>query len=169
MLGKTHIVNSLAISSSPLILNNSFQLNIEYIFFLMCVAIGSVIPDIDEPSSIIGRKVKPFAYVINIFFGHRTITHNLLFFGITLCILLYIQKYQYILALNIGIVLHILQDSITYQGIRNGLFPIQRFSYNFVLLPRYLRFAVGSLTEYIILVVSALFFIVVLFNQLSGI
>ena len=67
------------------------------------------------------------------------------------------QKYIYLLAVSIGILLHLLQDSITYQGIKNGLFPLQRFGYNFVLLPRIFRFAVGSITEKIIFIISIMF------------
>ena len=164
MLGKTHIVNSIAIASIPLAFGT--QININYSIFLGLVALGSILPDIDEPNSLIGRKMQYLSYPINIIFGHRTITHNLLLFTI-LGIFLFMQGYNYLLAVNIGILLHILQDSITYQGIKNGLFPLQRFNYNFVLLPRIFRFAVGSITEYIIFILSILFLLIVIYIQLG--
>lgn len=163
MLGKTHIVNSVAIAAIPLTIN---IIDTQYTIILFLVAIGSLIPDIDEPNSIIGRKLKFLSYPINIFFGHRTITHNLILFT-ALAIFFYTKEYTYLLALNVGILLHILQDSITYQGIKNGLFPIRRLGYNFVLFPRAFRFAVGSITEYIIFILSILFLLIVIYIQLG--
>lgn len=106
------------------------------------------------------------SYPINIFFGHRTITHNIILWA-TITIFLFIQKYIYLLAVSIGILLHLLQDSITYQGIKNGLFPLQRFGYNFVLLPRIFRFAVGSITEKIIFIISIMFLFIVAYMQIT--
>jgi len=164
MLGKTHIINSLAITSAPLVFIDELSLTVNYIIFMIFVAIGSIIPDIDEPNSILGRKFIVSSTTINIFLGHRTITHNLLLFSITLVLLLiYLKEYWFLIALNIGILFHILQDSMTYQGIKNGIFPLQKFNYNFVLLPRIFRFAVGSITERIILVSSLVFFIYALY------
>lgn len=164
MLGKTHIINSLALASIPLAFET--KVDTEYILILLLIGLGSILPDIDEPSSMIGRKMKFLSYPINIFFGHRTITHNLVLFAIS-GIFCYLNDYTFLLALNIGILLHILQDSITYQGITNGLFPFQRLNYNFVLLPRILRFKVGGLTEYLILILSGIFLLIVLFIQLG--
>ena len=45
MLGKTHIVNSIAIASIPLAFGT--QINIKYSIFLGLVALGSILPDID--------------------------------------------------------------------------------------------------------------------------
>lgn len=162
MLGKTHIVNSVAIAAIPLTIN---IIDTQYTIILFLVAIGSLIPDIDEPNSIIGRKLKFLSYPINIFFGHRTITHNLILFT-ALAIFFYTKEYTYLLALNIGILLHILQDSITYQGIKNGLFPIRRLGYNFVLFPRAFRFAVGSITEHIIFMFSVIFILFIIYKQI---
>ncbi len=164
MLGRTHIINSIAIVSIPLA--NGVKIDFNYILFLLLVAIGSLIPDIDEPNSLLGRKLKFLSYPINIFFGHRTITHNILIF-LSLTIYSYIQGYIYLFALCIGIMLHLLQDSITYEGIKNGIFPIQRLGYNFVLIPRFFRFAVGSITETIIFIISAIFLITVIYIQME--
>lgn len=38
-------------------------------------AIGSLIPDIDLPTSAVGRCLKPISFLVNKMFGHRTITH----------------------------------------------------------------------------------------------
>lgn len=43
---------------------------------------------------------------------------------------------------------------MTYQGVKTTSFPFQKYYYNFVLLPKVLRFAVGSVIEYIIFSIS---------------
>ena len=96
MLGRTHIINSIAIVSIPLA--TGVKIDFNYILFLLLVAIGSLIPDIDEPNSLLGRKLKFLSYPINIFFGHRTITHNILIF-LSLTNYLYIQGYIFICTL----------------------------------------------------------------------
>lgn len=98
MLGRTHIINSIAIVTIPLA--TGVKVDFNYILFLLLVAIGSLIPDIDEPNSLLGRKLKFLSYPINIFFGHRTITHNILIF-LSLTNYLYIQGYIYLFALCI--------------------------------------------------------------------
>jgi len=164
MLGRTHIVNAIAITSIPLAFG--IKVNTEYIVFIILVGIGSILPDIDEPNSLIGRKLKFLSYPINIFFGHRTITHNLLLFSI-INLFFYYQDYKYLFAISFGILIHILQDSLTYQGIKNGLFPLQKLNYNFVLLPKVFRFAVGSLFEYIIFFLSIIFLLLIIYLQIG--
>jgi inner membrane protein len=39
--------------------------------------LGSMLPDIDHPSSAFGRRVLPISMVISTLFGHRGITHSL--------------------------------------------------------------------------------------------
>jgi len=162
MLGKTHIVNAVAITSIPLVFG--VKVNTEYIVFIILVGIGSIFSDIDEPNSLIGRRLKFLSYPINIFFGHRTITHNLLLFS-TISLFFYYQDYKYLFAISLGSLIHILQDSLTYQGIKGGLFPLQKLNYHFVLLPRAFRFAVGSLFEYIIFFLSVIFLLLVIYIQ----
>jgi len=55
------------------------------------VIVASVIPDIDHTKSIIGKMFYPISKTISIKFGHRTITHSLLFlFSSSLIIILFL-------------------------------------------------------------------------------
>jgi inner membrane protein len=158
MLGKTHIVNSAAISMIPMIIEHPISYSNSYPIYIFLIILGSIIPDIDEPSSIIGRRVLKTSTLINTIFGHRTITHNLTLVSLIAMYIYYINinNSGYIFAFLFGIALHILQDSMTYQGVRNGIFPFQRLGYHFVLLPRIYRFAVGGLSEKVIFYTSLL-------------
>ena len=52
-----------------------------------CGMFGSLLPDVDHPSSTFGRKIRPVSDLIGGVFGHRGITHSaiavLLLFGFT--------------------------------------------------------------------------------------
>jgi inner membrane protein len=48
--------------------------------YLAVCGVCSILPDIDTQKSAIGSAVYPVAWLINRKFGHRTITHSLLFF-----------------------------------------------------------------------------------------
>jgi len=49
---------------------------------LAITAIGSLLPDIDTPTSSVGRPLFPLASWINRKVGHRTVTHSFLGLGI---------------------------------------------------------------------------------------
>ena len=51
---------------------------------LALAALGSLLPDIDEPQSLIGRKLGFIAWPIKLVFGHRGFTHSLAALGLAL-------------------------------------------------------------------------------------
>ena len=163
MMGITHTTNTTALLSIPLLFG--YQLNTSYIVLGGLVLIGSLVPDIDEPDSYMGKRFVFLSYPLNILFGHRTITHNMTFIFI-LAIISYYYNNIYCLAVTVGMFIHILQDSLTYQGIKGCLFPFKSYNYNFVLLPRIFRFAVGSGTELLILAFSLMFILYVVYKSM---
>lgn len=92
-------------------------------------SIGSIIPDIDHPTSKLGRKflLRPISIVINKVFGHRTITHSLIstvVFSFLLLLTTYLFEgvfhYIYsnlIIGICVGYLSHLLLDSFTVKGI----------------------------------------------------
>lgn len=79
----------------------------------MVGGIAGVVPDLDEPKSKFG-KVIPFVSIpLNKLFGHRTLTHSLLFAALTgLSLWPFIgQPYAFVAAL--GILAHIVGDMLT--------------------------------------------------------
>lgn len=158
MLGTTHITVTASIVTTPLLFG--IHLDSEYTLFIIASIVGAIFPDIDEPNSIIGKRMAFLSYPIKILFGHRTITHNFIV-AIIIAIFGALSNIPLLVAFSIGMFLHIVEDSLTLEGVKGAWFPVSKFNYNFVLLPRMFRFKVGGAVEYIILLTSLsyLFFI----------
>lgn len=90
-------------------------------------AVGGLLPDIDHPTSKIGRKVPLISGFINTLFGHRGFTHTILatiLFSYMLFLLAGVipngfRGYYLPLALglSVGYVSHLLLDMLTVSGI----------------------------------------------------
>lgn len=90
--------------------------------------IGSVLPDIDHPNSFIGRKLKISSFIINKLFGHRGITHTLIFSIVIPLIIAVIAFYgldglaqsmmmYFSIGLFVGILSHLILDAMTKSGV----------------------------------------------------
>ena len=101
-------------------------LNFDSFWSLAVAAFFAVIPDMDMPVGF--GKLNPFARYIYAKFGHRSITHSLIFALLATSLLAFNQ--QLWLAALLGIFSHYASDMLTYTGI--PLFwPYRK---NFVLL-----------------------------------
>lgn len=84
MLGKTHRLGGIMIGTiTPIIIQKTLNTPINNIttFTITTIiggAIGSLLPDLDHPNSIISKKIKPLSKIIREFAHHRGITHTLL-------------------------------------------------------------------------------------------
>ena len=90
MQAKTHITTTLALGLPLMSLTNELTL-----VNVGVLAVGSLLPDIDHPSSYLGKRHKMVSGVTNKAFGHRVITHSLLGFILIGIIVKFIQK-QYL-------------------------------------------------------------------------
>lgn len=74
--------------------------------------VGSLLPDIDHPNSILGRRLPFISKPIHKYFGHRGLTHSICF----LCITLFLPtafNYPFIgVGLCVGTLSHIILDFI---------------------------------------------------------
>ncbi|MFC2947564.1 metal-dependent hydrolase [Virgibacillus sediminis] len=86
--------------------------------------VAAVIPDLDEPKSKFGRLFLPIAYPINKVFGHRTITHSLLFAVLAGMLLYHLTEKWVWLGTSAGILAHILGDMLT--GRVKFFYPAQK-------------------------------------------
>lgn len=86
--------------------------------------ITGVIPDLDEHRSKFGKIFFPISYPINKIFGHRTITHSLLFVVMVGIILMPFFDSWLWLSASIGILAHIIGDMLT--GKVKLLYPCKR-------------------------------------------
>ena len=119
--------------------------------------LGSLLPDIDEQGSYIGRRAKTLSFFISSIFSHRTFTHYLIFpVLIFLCGFYFLEGALkiFVIGLAIGVLLHDFGDMLTKGGIVGFFWPILAKT-RVALLPKPLRFYTGSLQE-LILVISFL-------------
>jgi len=140
MLFRTHLIFSFLIG---LYIIDFLKIK-NQILFMIVLLFFSIFPDIDESSSKIFKKLKPFSYLA-VLFGHRNIFHTI-YFPIAMSLVLFILNLKLIsLAILIGYSLHLLLDMITKKGIAL-FYPLsQKRIKGFI--------KVGSLVENIILII----------------
>lgn len=128
MRGKAHLATGLITGLTLGILTLSDSTGVGGMLSLAAAsAVGSLAPDMDLPTSTVGKKVKPIAIVINKMFGHRTITHAPLW--IIPLVILYIMMPKFLTSPNIpiwqsallgyiaGYICHLIGDILTKGGI----------------------------------------------------
>jgi len=49
-------------------------------------AIAGLFPDVDHPGSLVGRRLRPIAVLLEVMFGHRSVTHTV-WFCLGICLL----------------------------------------------------------------------------------
>lgn len=102
---KTHIVTSLSLGAGlSIVFHYPF-----HILYVLGISFGSLLPDIDEPKSFIGRRSFGIAQVFKRNFGHRGLTHSLVAWVI-ISIFLLIYPTPLTLGISIGYLFHILGD-----------------------------------------------------------
>lgn len=78
---------------------------------------ASVLPDIDHTKSPIGKMFYPLAKFLDKKFGHRTITHSLLFVVASILVVKAILPFNFTLVFAFGLISHLLFDMVTVQGV----------------------------------------------------
>lgn len=114
MTGKTHIMGGIAATTAY-----AYYSNYDPTALIISGAIGSIIPDICHGGSKIGRRFPILSNIINAIFGHRTITHSLIFLVLIGYILTLITDNQsIIMGVVIGMASHLILDACTKNGIK---------------------------------------------------
>ena len=120
----------------------------ETILFIATFLFFSSLPDIDEYHSHIGRKFKPLSFLLNIFFGHRTIFHSV-FVPLSFFALFYLLNQPLLaIASSLGYLSHIFLDAFTHSGIK-PFYPLN--------LQIKGPIQTGSLQEFVIFMVLLMF------------
>ena len=149
MLGRTHVAFALCVASVGVMGYEHITAPMSHkdlILFFGGVAIGALLPDIDEPQSRIGKATPMVSHAFKSLFGHRGATHTLLFplaVGAALYFLFLALSWNLaaLLGLVLGCYLHIAGDMLTKSGCPIYL-PFNKK--NIGLLPYALRFRTGS-------------------------
>jgi inner membrane protein len=144
MLYKTHVLTSIA---GALVISNSTHVDFS-VALAGGVILGSLLPDVDEDGSFIGRKTLGVSKIIKMIFGHRGITHSL-FAWFLFSIPYLISHNSFLLGLSLGYLFHILGDMFSKSGVPL-LYPSKkRFK-----IPIY---RTGGPSEYVIFLSTILF------------
>lgn len=120
MTGKQHLFFGTTTATALCILAHytKNQTLLEYVTYpaltIASSIFGSLLPDIDTPYSILGKKIPFLSTKIYIKFGHRTYTHDIGLFLILA--ILSIMKYPLSLGFWIGYIGHLFLDGFTYSG-----------------------------------------------------
>lgn len=145
MMARNHVLTSLVLTNAGLMVFPSFYTigTDSYAIFLSGIILGSLFCDVDEEHSYIGRRFQFISLPLNRIIGHRTLTHNI-FPYITLLFCAFYYSSNFLLGFGIGAIFHILEDSITNNGVNWAITPLSR---KFVLLPKKMRFQTNGNVE----------------------
>ena len=133
MMYETHRVGGVCsgVIASTVLFSSNFGVTelLSSSIIVASATIGSLTPDIDHPTSRVGKKflLKPFSIFLNKFFGHRTITHSVIV-AILMTIVLFslstmttgVLNYIYtnaVIGYSVGYFSHLLLDMFTVEGI----------------------------------------------------
>ncbi|MFC0472571.1 metal-dependent hydrolase [Halalkalibacter kiskunsagensis] len=159
MKGPTHIVGGLA--AATFTANILSVPNQEPMIFYGAALFGAIIPDICHPRSMIGRTVPLLSNLLSKMFGHRSITHSLLFIFLIYFGLEQFEfrgSYDLQLGIVVGVISHILLDLLTPQGTKL-FYPIK----SNIRIPFYVKTGsiIGETSVMAILIVMTIYLLVV--------
>ncbi|SFP97646.1 metal-dependent hydrolase [Salibacterium halotolerans] len=124
----THTIGALAAGTAVYWVGSLSFSTAEAVAYTAAVLIGGLLPDICQPFSWFGRRIRPVSTMIQKLFGHRTITHSILFMAVLyLCAGLIPYAWGTVVQYGIttGAVSHLLLDMMTPQGI-HLLYPVKQ-------------------------------------------
>jgi len=148
MTAKGHVV--LAVTPLTLVYGSGM---LQHPFMLLAVIVGSLLPDIDEKGSYIGRKLY---FVSGIFkdlgIEHRGFTHFLII-PLSLMLISYlVMDGGWLFWLAFGILMHDLGDMLTKSGIKGFFYPLFERK-RIGLLPKKFRFKTFSFAEKVVILI----------------
>lgn len=179
MLGKTHIAFALALSTLGAVgfsMLTHTPLNVKDLsVFYGAVTLGALFPDIDEPSSTLGKKTLGISNAIKVLFGHRGLTHSIAFIVGIGVLLLFLSAFSaeilreipllnldeevleiFMFGFLLGCVLHLMGDMLTPSGVPLFL-PFSAKAWH--LTPAFLRFKTGGICDYALGMLNAGIFV----------
>ncbi len=109
---KTHIVSSLTLGAGLSIIF-SYPFHIAYV---IGISFGSLLPDIDEPKSFIGRRSFGIANYVKNRYGHRGVTHSL-FAWMLVSLIFLIYPSPLTVGIALGYFFHLMGDFFSVRSI----------------------------------------------------
>ena len=121
MSGPNHVTGGIVFTG---IFSSFFDINIfSDVNFMAITVFASLLPDIDHRKSLIGKIFYPIAKYLDTNYGHRTITHSILFYIIVVTIVYALQSlggadsHQMTIIFGIALLSHFVFDMVTVAGI----------------------------------------------------
>lgn len=160
MKAATHTVGALAAGSAAIYFNGAPQAVeqdiVQAAVFIGSLMLGGLLPDICQPNSWMGRRLRATSYLVFKLVGHRTLTHSLVGTAIVFILTGLIPGLTGTViqtGITAGVISHIFLDMLTPKGV-HLFFPVR---YN-------VRFPFGKLTgsrpgEFLIFMLLSFFFI----------
>ena len=102
-------------------------------------AVGSILPDIDTPKSMMGKTFSHTSGILDALVGHRTFTHDIVLMNLIGIVLIFVNPI--FIGLVFGYMGHLFLDALTVKGLPCA-YPINKK--NIHLLPKKLRFHADS-------------------------
>jgi inner membrane protein len=81
------------------------------------IVAGSLLPDIDEPTSYVGRRSLGMSRKVKEAFGHRGMTHSFIVWAAVASILLFDSRSAFSVGVVLGYLFHIVEDLLSVQGV----------------------------------------------------
>ncbi len=156
LIAKNHMAFASALTLSAVIATDLYvQFTLTENIIIYCsIIFGSLLPDIDEPESYIGKRMKFISLITNSVMKHKTFTHYLITPLLIILLGMYAVDGHYgklvVISIGIGCLLHDMGDMFTMNGIKGFFFPFFNKT-NIVLAPKFLRFQTNSSTEYFVM------------------
>lgn len=105
-------------------------------FNTLAAALGGLLPDIDHPNSVVGRRVRFLSVPLSSIFGHRGFTHSLLAVVLIGAMVVHftLEGQSLLLPVCIGYLSHILGDTLSASGVPL-FYPYSKRRYKWNVLP----------------------------------
>lgn len=113
MMGRTHMV---AGAASWVLVSSVAHMKFTVLGIPVAI-VASLLPDVDHPTSILGKKIYPVSAIIGGIFGHRGITHSLIAVLALIGVMAYFNASPLIWAASVGYLSHLLGDWLTPSGV----------------------------------------------------
>lgn len=145
---RTHLTTTMAVGLPLMATVNQVS-----ILNLCALGIGSLLPDIDHPSSFLGKRNKIASGITNKTLGHRGGTHSLVGLVVVFILSTILQVHYLTSSGNyltfwvlFGFLFHLIEDSFSKEGI-HWLWPYKRRRHG----EKMIYYTTGGIGEYLIL------------------
>lgn len=117
MRGNQHLAFGIVTSIATMAVAQNTGAEIDPDYFVLLAGLGSLLPDIDTPTSTLGKIIvlQPISIFLNKTIGHRTLTHDLLL--TTILAVLTTARFPILIGLWFGYFGHLFLDGMTTAGI----------------------------------------------------